>query len=88
MRTVWSRDARRSDSFAYPAARIEGTLIRTLSALALYQIRAWLDITRSFGGLRPKDLAVQRRLRTALLADLAGEALRPRIERFGSVEQR
>jgi hypothetical protein len=76
------------DSFAYPVTRIEGRPIQTLSPLALYQIRAGLDITRTFGGLRPKDIAPQRRLRTAFLADQAEEALRPRIERFGSARQR
>ncbi len=71
------------DAFAYPATRIEGTPIQTLSPLALYQIRAGLDTTRTFGGLRPKDVAVQRRLRTVFLADRAEAALRPGIERFG-----
>ncbi len=67
--------------FTYPVNLIEGTPIHTLSPLALYQIRAGLGITRSFGGLRPKDMAVQRRLRTAFFAYQAEAALRPRIER-------
>lgn len=68
------------DLFTYPVTLIEGTPIRTLSPLALYQVRAGLDITRTFGGLRPKDIAPQRRLRTVFLADRAEAALRPRIE--------
>jgi hypothetical protein len=70
-------------SFACPVTRIGGRPIQTLSPLALYQIRAGLDITRTFGGLRTKDIAAQRRLKAAFLADRAEEALRPRIERFG-----
>jgi hypothetical protein len=76
------------DSFAYPVTRIGDTPIQTLSPLALYQIRAGLDITRTFGGLRPKDIAAQRRLRAAFLADRAEEALRPRIEGFGPAGRR
>jgi hypothetical protein len=68
-------------SFAYPVTRIEGRPIQTLSPLALYQLRAGLDITRTFGGMRPKDIAPQRRLRAAFLADQAEEALRPRTEK-------
>jgi hypothetical protein len=70
-------------SFAHPVTRIGGRPIQTLSPLALYQIRAGLDITRTFGGLRPKDVVAQRRLRAAFLAGRAEEALGPRIERFG-----
>jgi hypothetical protein len=70
-------------SFAHPATRIGGRPIQTLSPLALYQIRAGLDITRTFGGLRPKDMPAQRRLRAAFFADRAEEVLRPRIEGFG-----
>ena len=68
------------DLFAYPATLIEGTPIHTLSPLALYQIRAGLDITKTFGGLRPKDLSPQRRLRETFLADRAKAALEPGIE--------
>ena len=73
------------DLFAYPATLIEGTPIHTLSPLALYQIRAGLDITRTFGGLRPKDLVAQRRLKAVFLPDRPESALRPRI---GSVSLR
>ena len=75
------------DSFAHPVSLIEGTPIRTLSPLALYQIRAGLDITKSFGDLRPKDLVTQRRLKTAFFGGQAEAALRPRIEKFGPAEQ-
>ena len=69
-----------NDLFTYPATLIEGIPIHTLSPMALFQTRAGLDITKSFGGLRPKDLAPQRRLRALFLADRADAALRPRIE--------
>lgn len=72
------------DLFDYPATLIEGTLMHTLSPLALYQVRAGLEITKTFGGLRPKDLAPQRRLRALFLADRADAALRPRIENVSS----
>jgi hypothetical protein len=76
-----------SDMFAYPATVMEGTPIQTISPLALYQIRAGLGFTKSFGALRPKDIAAQRRLRTTFLADQAEAALRPRIEKLSSAEQ-
>jgi len=75
------------DSFGHPPTLIEGTPIHTLSPRALYQIRAALDVTRSFGGFRPKDVAAQRRLKTALLGDQTEAALRPRIEKFSSAKQ-
>lgn len=68
------------DLFSYPATLIEDIPVRTLSPLALYQIRSGLDITGTFGGLRPKDVAPQRRLRTVFLAGRAEDALRPGIE--------
>jgi hypothetical protein len=71
------------DVFAYPATLIEGTPVHTISPLALYQIREGLGITGSFGPLRPKDLAVQRRLKSAFLADHTEEKLRPGIEKLG-----
>jgi hypothetical protein len=71
------------DAFAYPVAWTEGRPIQTLSSLALYQIRAGLGVTGTFGGLCPKDIAAQRRLRAAFLADRAEEAPRPRFERLG-----
>lgn len=75
------------DIFAHAATVIEGTQIHTVSPLALYQIRAGLGITKSFGPPRSRDLAAQRRLRTNLLADHAEAALRPRIEKLSSAEQ-
>ena len=74
------------DLFAYPATLIEGTPVHTISPLALYQIREGLGITGSFGSLRPKDLAVQRRLKSAFLAGHTEERLRPRIEKLGPPE--
>lgn len=67
------------DLFAYHVTLIEDTPIHTLSPLALYQIRAGLEITKTFGVLRPKDIAPQRRLREVFLAGQAKAALRPRI---------
>jgi hypothetical protein len=75
------------DLFAYPVTSIEGTPIHTISPLALYQIREGLGITRSFGPLRPKDLAVQRRLKSAFFADHAEDTLKPRIEKLSSPER-
>lgn len=75
--------ARRGDaaSLGLLLERYQARPYITLSPLALYQIRAGLGITRSFGGLRPKDIAAQRRLRTTFLADWAEEALRPKTEK-------
>ena len=54
-----------SDSFTHPLGRIDGVSIRTISPLALYQMRAAVMRTGVFGPPRPKDEAAQAQLRTA-----------------------
>ena len=66
-----------SDSFAHPLGRIDGVSIRTLSPLALYQMRAAVMRTGVFGPPRPKDEAAQAKLRTSLLARLGADELEP-----------
>ena len=57
---------------------LEGIRVRTLSPLALYQIRSALaDV---MGGLRPKDIAAQEALRARFFSDKAEAELAPRVE--------
>jgi hypothetical protein len=68
------------DLFDWPATIIDGVPIRTLSPLALIQIRAGLTATRVFGPLRPgKDDVQQARLIEAFFPDVSEESLKPRI---------
>ena len=66
-----------SDSFSHPLGLIDGVPIRTISPLALYQMRAAIMRTGVFGPARPKDEAAQAQLRTGLLANEPLEALEP-----------
>jgi hypothetical protein len=72
------------DTFTYPAAQVDGVTIQTVSPLALYQLRAALGITQSFGPFRPKDIKSQRELKERFFADQSEEELRPRIETIES----
>jgi hypothetical protein len=57
---------------------LEGIRVRTLSPLALYQIRSALaDV---MGGLRPKDVTAQAALRARFFSDKAEAELAPRVE--------
>jgi len=69
-----------SDSFSHPLGRIDGVPIRTISPLALYQMRAALMRSGAFGPPRPKDEAAQAQLRTMLLAHDPPEALEPHFD--------
>lgn len=66
--------------FDWPPTIIDGVPIRTLSPLALIQIRAGLTTTGVFGPPRlGKDDAQQARLIEAFFPDASEEALKPRI---------
>jgi hypothetical protein len=66
-----------ADSLHHPLASIDGVPIRTVSPLALYQLREAFTLTGVFGPARDKDRAAQARLRQELLADTAEADLRP-----------
>jgi hypothetical protein len=69
-----------SDLLSWPPTIIDGVPIRTLSPLALVQIRAGLTATGVFGPPRPgKDGARQTRLIQAFFPDRDEEPLEPRI---------
>ena len=68
------------DTFTFPVASIDGVPIRTVSPLALYQLRQAFISTGVFGPERDKDRAVQARLRAELLGNAPDVDLGPRIE--------
>jgi hypothetical protein len=70
------------DSFSHPMSRIDGVPIRTISPLALYQIRAAFMRSGAFGPARPKDEAAQAQLRARLLANEPLEALEPDFDPY------
>jgi hypothetical protein len=66
--------------FDWPPTIIDGVQIRTLSPLALIQIRAGVTATGVFGPPRPgKDEAHQSRLIEAFFPDAGDEPDQPRI---------
>jgi hypothetical protein len=67
------------DMFAWPPTAIDGVPIRTLSPLALVQIRAGATATAAFGPPRPgKDAPRQARLIAAFFPDADEASLQPR----------
>ena len=71
-----------NDSFSHPLSQIDSVPIRTISPLALYQMRAAFMRTGSFGPPRPKDEAAQAQLRTVLLANEPLESLEPDFDPY------
>lgn len=70
-------------AFDWAPATIEGFEIRTVSPLALYQIR--LGVIDLFGGMREKDVVSQAALRRAFFEGVPEERLQPEIEPMGDV---
>ena len=58
------------DAFRHPIGSIDGVPSRTVSPLALYQLREAFIRTGVFGPPRDKDRVAQARLRTELLGTL------------------
>lgn len=67
-----------NDTLHHPMTEIDGTLVRTVSPLALYHLREAFILTGVFGPPREKDVAIQARLRDELLPDASEEDLRLR----------
>jgi len=77
-----------ADTLRYPVASVDGVPIRTISPLALYQLREAFILTGAFGPARDKDRVAQARLREELLAGIPEADLNPRIERAPTDERR
>ena len=69
------------DALRHPIGSIDGAPIRTVSPLALYQLREAFIHTGVFGPPRAKDRAAQARLRQELLIDIQETDLSPRIRK-------
>lgn len=74
MRRVWLPEG----AFDHPPSEVEGVQVRTLSPLALYQIRA--AVAETFGGFRPKDRVTQAALRRRFFAGVEEAKLAPEVE--------
>ncbi len=68
-----------ADALRHPISTIDGVPIRTVSPLALYQLREAFIQTGVFGPPRDKDRAAQARLRQELLIDVPEHDLSPRM---------
>lgn len=68
------------DTWSWPPCGLEGISVRTISPLALYQIRSGLSIVGAMGPPRPKDIASQRSLRKRYFPDEPEGSLEPAME--------
>jgi hypothetical protein len=66
------------DALSHPPQVLEGIVVRTISPLALHQVRA--AVTPVFGGLRPKDEVAQQQLHAKFLKEIPAADLVPSIE--------
>jgi hypothetical protein len=66
-------------TFEYPESAIDGVQVRTVSPLALYQIRAGVTAAGAFGPPRPNDVMAQEMLRFRFFPHDDPETLQPRI---------
>jgi hypothetical protein len=71
------------DTLKHPVGSIDGVPIRTVSPLALYQIREAIIQTGVFGPPRDKDRSAQARLRQELLGGIPENDLMPRMHDEG-----
>jgi len=65
--------------FDHPVPNLDGIALRTVSPLALYQIRAGITMLGSFGPPRAKDVASQEALHARFFPNASPESLRPRL---------
>ncbi|HWL90265.1 MAG TPA: hypothetical protein VNP90_02770 [Actinomycetota bacterium] len=65
--------------FDHPSSELDEIALRTVSPLALYQIRAGITMAGGFGPPRPKDIATQEALRTRFFPDVAPESIQPTL---------
>ena len=69
-----------SDMYSYPPVEIEGITIRTISPLALYQIRLGIAQQGSFGPLSERQLSSMRQLRERFFSHHPERELDPGVE--------
>ena len=65
--------------FDHPLSDLDDITLRTVSPLALYQIRAGITMAGGFGPPRPKDVTSQEALRARFFPDASPESLQPRM---------
>jgi hypothetical protein len=65
--------------FDHPMSNLDGVAVRTVSPLALYQIRAGITMAGGFGPPRPKDITSQEALRTRFFPGASRESLQPTL---------
>jgi hypothetical protein len=65
--------------FDHPLSDLDDIALRTVSPLALYQIRAGITMAGGFGPPRPKDVTSQEALRTRFFPHASPESLQPRM---------
>lgn len=65
--------------FDHPVSTLDGIAVRTVSPLALYQIRAGVAMSGAFGPLRPRDIASQEALCTRFFAGASLESFQPTL---------
>ena len=65
--------------FDYPVSDLDGIALRTVSPLALYQIRAGITMAGGFGPPRPKDVTSQEALRVRFFRDASPESLQRKM---------
>ena len=70
--------------FDHPMSTLDGVALRTVSPLALYQIRAGITMAGGFGPPRPKDITAQEALRTRFFPGASPESLQPTLTRVSS----
>jgi hypothetical protein len=68
--------------FDHPMSTVDGVAVRTVSPLALYQIRAGITMAGGFGPPRPKDVTSQEALLTRFFPGASPESLQPTLTRL------
>src|SRR5262245_26592699 len=71
--------------FDHPVSSLDGIALRTVSPLALFQIRAGITIAGGFGEPRPKDVASQEALRERFFPEVPTESLQPTLTLVSSL---
>lgn len=67
------------DVFDHPVSDLDCVAVRTVSPLALCQIRAGITMAGGFGPPRPKDITSPEALRTRFFPDAPAESLQPTL---------
>jgi hypothetical protein len=69
-----------ADAFSYPTASVDGVPVRSLSPLALYQVRVGIASKGAFGELTEKQRRSLARLRETYFGALDDDDLMPLVE--------